>query len=531
MEFLNGLRTYVKNIFPMFLQSAESDPEQHQQLAKMFLPFEVNVYVDNSDVKDVPIIAENITKLSDFVGGTDYVISQGVAYTDHMKIHPGLLARANGGYLVMNADKFLVIPGLFEAFMNALESKKVFAEQSRGLFASSHLEPEPITLNVRVILFGEITRLLHQFPGFSRLFSTHAHIEPFVERTPLQIAGYRSWILGLVEKEKLRKIAPNAVCNLIEHAGRLAHNQKYLSTDFESLAHVLREAGTIAEQLKAPSIASKHIRRALQERFWRSSFSYEYLQGMVQRGEILIDAKGEYIGQNNALAVHSISRGIAVGFPTRVTGTASVGKPGLTNVHVLAKMGGNLVQKADQTVEGFLKHKFAREAPLALGVTLSFEQTYGMIDGDSASLVSLFVALSSISQVSLKQVGITGSMNLHGKVQPIGGVNEKIEGYFDTCCALGCLDGSQGVIIPWQNKENLMLRFDVVVAIRKGKFNVWPIKTIEEGIEILTGMEAGTPDESGVYPENTFYKRVADQVKKFRENAVKFYKESEPSQP
>jgi len=353
-----------------------------------------------------------------------------------------------------------------------------------------------------------------EFPLFFKMYAEllSSVKRDYKEEGVPQIKAYAAWMRRFTDEESLHTPGVGALGKMLQYMGRKAENQGELSTSFELARTILREAHVIAENSKADEIHEEHIEQAIQERFWRMNTYYERRREYIRENTLRISLKGEKCGQVNALTVQDFGE-VSFGFPARLTAVTNIGKSSMVNIHSEAALAGEVLKKADATVQAFLKHRFARTHPLVFEANYSFEQAYGKIDGDSASLAKVIALLSAVTQIPLKQsIAITGSMDILGEVQAVGGVNEKIEGFFDACECVGDLTGEQGVIIPRANKRNLMLRSDVTEAIGKKKFHVWAVNTLEEIVELLTGMPAGElssdPQNKNPYPEGTFYHEV-----------------------
>lgn len=513
VRFLEGLKEYSVSNHPIFVQ--ERKPRQLGEMFGMgqvernpFLPFEVNLLIDNSKTETVPVVAERVTSASDLLGFIDRVHLVGATVTDHTRIVQGAVARANGGFLILNVRDLLVNPQLWEMLKRVIKSKQLTFETPLSFmgYEQSALQPIPIPIRLRVILFGSrqlLGLLAHYDEEFLNLFGIRAEIAPFVERSGEQVGAFGAWMKWFTDEEKILSPSKDAIGALVEHAGRLAENQEHLSTDFGVLESLIKEAALKAEEEEAGEIKRSHVEKVLRDRFWRSSFVYEHMQDLVREKTFLVAVKGNRVGQINGLYVSS--RGdISFGFPSRITTQISLGKPGFSHIQYDSGLGGSILGKAGRTLEGLLEGKYARDVPIAVKIFNSFEQSYNIIEGDSASLAQFLCMVSQISDVPLKQsIAITGSVNLHGDIQPIGGVNEKIEGFFDVCRCEG-LTGEQGVAIPWQNRKNLMLRRDVVDAVHEKRFHIWTVETIGGAIELFTGM-----------PEEKFDAQVREQLQGF----------------
>ncbi|MEK7179352.1 MAG: AAA family ATPase, partial [Patescibacteria group bacterium] len=535
-NFIDGLREHAEENWELF---AEEDRKNNQHAPfgaamerDQFLPWRVNVFIDNSGTDGTPVVAERVSSIADLVGKVEYRGMMGITFTDHTMIVPGAVARANGGFIILSAEELLTVPGLWQLLKRCIKNNANGFDTIMSLegYGTSQIDPIPIPLDLRFILFGSsslINFIAEHDHEFYDLFPVRAEISNVVECSDTEIRAYCNWMRDVSRERTLLPLSAGACAGMIEYAGRVADHKYELTTDFSHLEGVLKEAHVVAKHEHAENISRVHVQKAIHAKFWRGDFICELMRKGVRDSQRVIHVSGESVGRINGLTVLSYGD-ITFGFPCCITAGVNVGKPGILNIVRDAKMSGNLLNKADETVQGVLKGRFAQRFPLALEICFSFEQSYGMIDGDSASLAEYFVITSRISGVPIKQsIAVTGSLSLLGDVQPIGGVNEKIEGFFDVCVACGGLSGEQGVIIPWQNKVNLMLREDVVQAIKENKFHIWAIRTLDEGIEILTGMSAGTlQQENGSYPDDTFNARVCKKIEEYARHAKEFFEPS-----
>lgn len=521
-RWMDNLKKYTVKSYEIFLKQDEDGESEFDRLIRMrdssdpFLPWRANLFVENAakgenGTPEIPIIAEQITSVQDLAGNIRQVRSFASAHTNHTLLSPGVLARANGGFLILQAEDVLSVPGAWHFLRRSLKSGRLSFETALTLngLPEANLSPMPIPLHARVILCGErwLFSLLEEHDAaFADIFRVRAEVMPYVERIHGHIAGYARWAKWRAGQCHHLPLSPNAAGALIEYAERLCERRGFLSTKLALLETILEEAAYEADNRGASSVAETHVRAALRERVWRSGVVQEQIQRGFKEKTFVIAVTGNQVGAINCLAVYDTGDQL-VGVPTRITCVASAGSQSIVNIIRTAGMGNKVFAKADMTVQGLLAHMFARDVPLALKIALSFEQTYSRVGGDSASIAEYLAILSSIAGVPLNQgIAVTGSLSLLGDVQAVGGVNEKIEGFFDTCKIMGGLSGSQGVIIPHQNKINLMLRPDVAEAAGKGEFHVWAITALEEAVEILTGMDSAD-----------FYKKVREQLRKFSE--------------
>jgi lon-related putative ATP-dependent protease len=439
-----------------------------------------------------------------------------VWFTDFTNIKSGALLRADGGYLVLNAADALNEPGVWKTLKRVLLYRKLEIQsvEGGGQVVNSALKPEAIDINVKVILIGnnEIYATLSSYErDFKKIFKVKADFDYEIENTPDAIQQYASLLHKLIVKENLKHFDKSAVCNIIEYGARLTDSQKKLTTQFSEIADVVREAHYWCNRNNHPYVTKADVDTAIEKLIERHSLYEEKLQDLYDDGVILLDIEGRRVGQINGLAVYGGER-FSFGKPSRITAAVSAGNSGIINIEREAKLSGKTHDKGVLILSGYLREQFASKKPLALIGSVSFEQSYNGVDGDSASSAEMYALISAITNIPIKQqYAVTGSMNQKGDIQPIGGVNEKIEGFFGVCKAQG-LNGNQGVIIPKQNLDDLMLREEVIEAVREKKFHIYPIERIEDGLEILTGVKAGKLTPRGNYEKNTIYWNVARKL-------------------
>jgi lon-related putative ATP-dependent protease len=489
--------------------------------------YQVNVLVTRTSETGAPVVYEDHPTHANLVGRVEYVAELGNLVTDFTLIQAGALHRANGGYLIVDARRLLQQPLAWDELKRALRSKAIRIEsvgQALSLATTASLEPEPIPLDAKVVLLGEryLYYLLSQLdPEFPELFKVAADFEEEIERTGEGEQLYARLLGTFARREGLRPLDPGAVSRAVEQASRRAADAERLQVHAETVADLLREADHLAGQAGAAVVGADHVQAALDAQVRRASRVRERIQEDIRRGTLLLDTSGEAVGQVNGLSVLQLG-GYAFGRPTRITARVRLGSGSVVDIEKEVALGGPLHSKGVLILSGFLGQRFASERPLSLAASLVFEQSYSGVEGDSASCAELVALLSALGEVPVRQGrAITGSVNQHGQVQPIGGVNEKIEGFFDVCRAAG-LTGDQGVLIPASNVKHLMLRADVVEAAEKGLFRVWPIETVDEAVELLTGVPAGERGAEGRYPEGTVNRRVDDRLAAFAEKARTF---------
>jgi lon-related putative ATP-dependent protease len=492
-----------------------------------FRKYEVNVVVDNSNCKGAPVVMETNPTYQNLIGRTEKEAQFGALVTDFTMIRGGSLHKANNGFLIIPVEDLLRNPFSYEALKRAIRDKNIVIEEPQeryGFISTKSLKPEPIPLDIRVILIGNpylYQQLFVLDTDFSELFKVKAEFDTTMTRTEENIKKYAAFVCTLCQKENLKHLDQSALAKLIEYSQRIAEDQQKLSTRFAEVGDIVREANFYATQEKSDVVSEKHVRKAIEEKIYRSKLIQEKIQEMISRGVLLIDTDVAKVGQVNGLSVMGLGD-FAFGNPSRVTASIGLGREGVIDIEREAKMGGPIHTKGVLILSGYLNEKYAREKPLSLSARLVFEQSYGGVEGDSASSTELYAILSALSGLPIKQsVAVTGSVNQKGEVQAIGGVNEKIEGFFEVCKAKG-LTGQQGVMIPESNIQNLMLKEEIVDAVKAGKFHIYSAKTIAEGIEVLTGTKAGVRGKDGTFEEGTVNYRVNQQLQDMAEKLKEF---------
>jgi len=489
--------------------------------------YQVNVVVDNSALKGVPVIIESNPTYGNLFGRMEQEAQFGTLVTDFTMVRGGALHLANGGYLVLQVEEMLRNPFSWDGLKRALANCQIAIEdvtERYGFMTTRSLRPEPIPLSAKVILIGrpDVYYLLHTHDEeFAELFKVKADFDTRMDRTDENTRDYGAFVCSVCEEESLRHLDNLALSRIVEHGSRIAEDQAKLSTRFGEIADVIREASYYATVDDVPYVTAAHVKKAIDERFYRSSLIQERVQEMIERGTIMIDTEGQQVGQVNGLSVMSLGD-IAFGQPSRITVSIGLGRDGLVDIEREAKLGGPIHTKGVLILSGYLTERYAHDQPLALSARLVFEQSYSGVEGDSASSTELYALLSALSGLPIQQgIAVTGSVNQKGQVQAIGGVNEKIEGFFEVCKAKG-FSGEQGVIIPDSNVPNLMLKEEVVQAVDQDRFHIWAVKTIDEGIEILTGRDAGQAREDGTFAEGTVNGLVDERLKVLAEKMRAF---------
>ncbi|MCL7453071.1 MAG: AAA family ATPase, partial [Anaerolineae bacterium] len=493
---------------------------QRQDLLRRY---QVNLLVDNGELQGAPVIFEPHPTYANLLGRIEHRSELGALVTDFTMIKAGALHRANGGFVVLEMDSLVTNSLAWDALKRTLKNRKIRIEEAGSqlqIVSTPTLEPEPIPFDAKVVLIGDPATyyLLQDYDqDFRKLFKVQADFGDVFARTPEAIESYARFVAARCQQEKLLPFDRTAVARVVDFGARLAEHQNKLSTHFGDIADVIREASYWAQRAGRQLVTAVDVDKAIEQRAYRANRIEEEGQDLIAEGVQRIQVEGEALGQVNGLTVLSLGD-YSFGRPSRITVQTYTGKEGVISLDREAKLSGRLYDKGLLTLTGYLGGQYAFGSPLSLSASISFEQLYDEIEGDSASASELYALLSSLSELPIRQgIAVTGSVDQQGNVQPVGGVNEKIEGFFDTCQRQG-LTGDQGVIMPACNVVNLMLRADVRQAIASGQFHIYPVDTVDEGIEILTGWPAGEPDEEGLYPEDTVHGRVQERLEEIAEN-------------
>lgn len=517
-DFLEDLRAFtLKNAD--FLRQLAGQPAPANEAAPPggppdpFAAFRINVLVDNSSTEGPPIIVEANPTWTNLFGRIDRRAFMGTYISDHTMLKPGAAHRANGGYLILNFNDVATKPGAWDALKRLIRTRQVRIEdplEQSGLITPQTLRPSPIPAEVKLIVAGDAMSyiMLSSYDEeFWELFKVKADFDYQIPRTQDNIVAYAGFIRAVCERESLRHFEAPAIGQLVEYGSRAVEDQEKLSARFGRLRDIIIEADYWAGRDKKQRVAGKHVDRAIDQRVYRSNLIEERLQEMIARGTLMIDVQGAVVGQVNGLAVLDFGD-VRFGRPMRITARTYLGQRGVLSIDRESQLSGKIHDKGVLILSGFLGWKYGQERPLSLSATISFEQGYDLIEGDSASLGETCAVLSALADVPVRQdIAITGSVNQKGEVQPIGGAIYKIEGFFDVCKSMG-LTGKQGVIVPSRNVKNLMLREDVVAATRRKKFHVYEVDSVDEALEALTGITAGERQPDGTYPEGTIHARV-----------------------
>ncbi len=521
LEYLNDVQKDIVEHVRDFI------PHSEKVISFMELPqepnplkrYQVNLMVDFSNKKSAPVLFEDHPNYSNLLGRIDHQAYMGSLVTDFTMIKPGALHKANGGYLILDARKLLFQPYAWETLKRTLHAGEIrieSLERALSLISTSSLEPEPIPLDLKLILLGDplIYYLLSAYdPEFHALFKVAADFDESVSRVDSS-HDYARFLATIARQEKLRPLSQNAVARVIEHSSRMTGDAEKLLTHLRSIKDLLTESDYWAEDNGHDHITNSDVQQAIDHKIRRLDKIREKLYEHIDRGTILIDTEGKVTGQINALSFLQLGE-FSFGQPSRITATTRLGGGKVVDIEREIELGGAIHSKGVLILSSFIAARYARKSPFSVAASLVFEQSYSPVEGDSASLAELCAILSSIAQIPLRQdLAITGSINQLGQVQPIGGVNEKIEGFFDICAKKG-LTGAQGVIIPATNIKHLMLRWDVVHAAQAGQFNIYAVTTADDALELLTGMNAGVADDQGEYPPESFNGKVEAQLLQF----------------
>ncbi len=533
IAYINEVQEDVLENISQFFEDEEELEEGLASLLPMLgkkpaedvtLKYKVNLIVDHSKTKGAPVVVTFNPTYNNLMGEVEYDSEFGNLTTDFMKIKGGLLHKANGGYLIVQAQDILSAPQAWEALRRVIKTKEINMDSVReqlGAVVAPTLKPEPIPAKIKVIMIGSsyYYEVLSQYDEeFDKFFKIRADFDYEMPRNNENIEKIAQFIKRFVDREKTMEFDVSAVCAIVEYSSRMAERQDKLSTRFNHMAEILCEAVTWAKLENAELVTAAHIKKTIFEKEQRMKLYEEKLDEMLEDNVIMIDTEGSEIGQINGLAVLDMGS-YAFGNPTRITATTYVGKSGIVNIEKEARLSGQTHDKGVQIITGFLGQTYAQNFPLSLSCRVCFEQNYNGIDGDSASSTELYCILSSLAELPIRQgLAVTGSVNQKGEIQAIGGVTHKIEGFFDLCKKRG-LTGDQGVIIPVSNVRELVLKDEVVEAVKEGVFHIYPISHIDEGVELLTGVSAGKRNKNGNFPAASVHGKVMKKLKAFDQRA------------
>lgn len=533
--YLEEAQKYILEHLDLFRPRPEGPPQgmmtpQPAESQDPFSVFQVNLLVDNSETQGAPVVIETYPTYRNLFGSIERTFDPrgGIWRTDFTKIKAGSFVKANGGYLIIQALDALMEPGVWQALKKSIKHGEVEIQNFDpfAFFAAASLKPEPVKTDVKVIMIGDSEVyyiLFHRDDDFKKVFKIKADFDTVMENNLEAVRKYSEFVRKICQKENLPAFHKEAVAAVVQHGVRLAGRKSRISTRFHQVADVIREAAYWAKKERAQTVLARHVEHAVENRHWRFNLVEEKLREMIAEGTVLIDTQGWKVGVVNGLAVYDIGD-ISFGKPSRITAQTSMGREGVINIERESELGGPIHNKGVQILAGYLRGRYAQDKPLSISASICFEQSYSGVEGDSASSTELYAILSSLSGLPIRQdIAVTGSVNQKGEIQPIGGVNQKIEGFFDVCRIKG-LTGTQGVMIPAQNVGDLMLRKDVVEAVAQGSFSVIPVRTVDEGIQILTGVEAGQRGPDNLFPQGTVNYLVDMRLREMAEGMKQFWK-------
>ena len=532
VEFLNACKEDIIDNLDDF-----KEKQEEQQAGPFPMPvkmsglrrYEVNLLIDNSDSKGAPVVIESNPAYPNLFGTIERQAWFGALVTDFTMIKPGALHKANGGYLVIKALDLLKWPLSYEALKRSLGQKEIKIEdvgELFGMISTRTIRPEPIPLDIKIILTGDsyIYQLLYIYDDrFQKFFKVKAHLDDRMERKEDSLLQFARMISRYCSEQKIRHVDHTGIARILEYSMELTEDREKLSLELGDISNLLKEANYFAGLDNSELIQKKHVEKTIKKRIYRCNLIEENVKELVKKDILWVETKGEKVGQVNGLSILTTGDH-EFGKPGRITATVSVGREGVVTIDRESKLSGKIHTKGVMILTNFLRERFAQNKPISLTASLCFEQSYGMVEGDSASSTELYALLSALSGLPVKQgIAVTGSVSQKGEIQPVGGVTKKIEGFFDICNYKG-LTGDQGVIIPEKNIRNLMLKQEVVDAVKDGQFHIWPVSTIEEGMEILSGIKAGNLQTDGTYEDGTLFRSVDERLQEIADIVRDFLK-------
>jgi lon-related putative ATP-dependent protease len=530
IKFIDDVMKDILDNLVKFLKPVNKELPFFMEAPDPLANYKVNLIVDNSDLQGAPVEIEINPSYYKLFGAIEKEARFGALVTNYTMIRGGLLHKANGGFILVPVEGLFTDPSIWISLKQTIMSEQLEIEEKEarlGFIATKSLMPEAIPFDAKIIIIGDprVYDILYTADkDFKELFKIKADFDISMERSEENIKGYVTLVCTLCAKENLLPVDATGLAEIIDYSSRIAGDQSKLSTLFSVISDTVREADFYAKEAGSSFITKEHVLKQLEEKMYRSNMIQEKLQDYITKGIILIDTEETAVGQVNGLAVLAIGD-FAFGNPSRITASIAIGRDGIIDIERQSQMSGPSHTKGVLILSGYLNDTYAREKPLSLTARLVFEQNYGGVDGDSASSTELYSLLSALANAPIKQyIAVTGSVNQKGEVQAIGGVNEKIEGFFEVCKAKGGLTGKQGCMIPRSNVQNLMLKEEVVKAVKDGKFHIWPVSTINEGIEVLTDVPAGKRDAEGMFKRDTVnnlvQKRLDDMAKRAKEYKI-----------
>jgi lon-related putative ATP-dependent protease len=533
MDYLKDVQEDIlKNIDDLKRRPGAQGPFPFPTPEPSFTQYQVNVFVDHSKTAGAPVVMENNPTYPNLFGAVERRAQFGALVTDFTLIRAGAMQRANGGYLILEAMDLLRWGFSYEALKRCLKNGEVKIEdpmEMYGLITTKTLQPQPIPLSLKVILIGDpyIYQILYIYDeDFHKFFKIKAHFDSRMRKDGGHVQKFSELVAGYVKEKQLAPLHKTGMARLIEYAGELAGHQQKLTLQLQEVLDVLKEANYWSKTNTHEVIFGSDVEKAIEERTYRVDLPEEKMQEFIDEGMLFIETAGAVVGQMNGLSVYALGDH-AFGRPSRITATVSLGKEGVVAIDREAQLAGSIHNKGVLILAGYLKSRFAQDKPLTLSASLTFEQSYGMVEGDSASMAELVTLISALADVPLAQnLAMTGSVSQRGEAQPIGGVNWKIEGFYKVCKARG-LDGKQGVIIPKSNVQDLMLKKEVVDAVQEGKFHVWAVGHVDEALELLTGLPAGKRLPDGAFEPDTVNFKADEKLRHLMELARELMKGEE----
>ncbi|MCT4660630.1 MAG: AAA family ATPase [Tissierellales bacterium] len=506
-QYLKSTSSDIIENIKNFTSNEVADQKEAYMRELFFTRYEVNLFIDNSKQENAPVIKELNPNYYNLLGKIEYVNENNYYRTDHTRIKPGSLHTANGGYIILQAKDLLVSPYAWAGLKRALVSNEIQIENiaAKGTVLAETIKPEPIPIDTKIIIIGDTRTyqtLFYYDEDFKKLFKIRADFDVDLDRSEQNMKKIATFVSGHCKQKDIMKFSRDALARLVEYSSRLASSQDKLTAHFNELVETIYEAEALADFSGAEIVTEEYIDKAIHEKNQRNNKYEEHLLEMIDKEIIMIETDGSEIGQINGLAVIDSGQ-YSFGRPSKITASTFAGEDGILNIEREVNQSGDIHDKGMLILQGYMGDRFAQGLPLSLTASITFEQSYSMIDGDSASSTELYSLLSSLSEIPIRQsIAVTGSVNQKGYIQPIGGVNEKIEGFYKVCKLKG-LNGHEGVMIPHQNVQDLMLSDEVIDAVERGEFHIYAVTTIDEGIELLTGVEAGEKNDEGEYPEGT----------------------------
>lgn len=521
--YLEDVKNDIISHLNDFLNGSKKTMSFSPQREDTYLKYEVNVITDNTNLKGVPIVMELNPTYNNIFGKVEHEADMGTYVTNFTLIRGGALHQANGGFLILPVKELLLNYFSWESLKRALKNNEVTIENildQFGYLSTKSLKPDAVPLNVQIILIGspQLYYLLHEWDeDFKELFKIKAEFDTSMDFSARNIKDFAGVIYKIERENNLLPLHEEAIATLIEQASRMVHDQNKISIQFGEIVNILLEANHYAKTENKLELTADYIKKSIDSRYYRSSLIQEKINEMIKRKTLMIDLSGEKVGQINGISVLDLGD-IMFGRPNKITACAASGKEGLIDIEREAELGGPIHTKGVLILLGFLAEKYGQNKAISLFASLVFEQSYSEIEGDSASSAELYAIISSLSQLPIKQaIAVTGSVNQKGEIQPVGAINEKIEGYFEVCRQAG-LTGEQGVLIPKANEDNLMLKEDVINEVKEGKFHIWSISSIDEGIEILMGCPAGKLLKNGSFSKNSAHYLVDRRIELLNKN-------------